>query len=100
MNRGYANYSIVEIGRKTKKSREDLRRLEVTQTSVKAHRLMLVRKTCKENNNNNNKEKKRLITSANNSIITRIDLKDQLEKNKKSWKQKLEEKQLYRYFNR
>ena len=38
----HPNDSIVENGQNTKKSPGDLRRLAVTQTSVKNHRLMLM----------------------------------------------------------
>ena len=41
------NYSIVEIGQNTKKSRGDLRRVAVTQTLVKDHQLTLVSQTLK-----------------------------------------------------
>ena len=44
----YSNYSIVEISQNTEKSPGDLRRLTVTQTSVKDYQLMLVGKTCRE----------------------------------------------------
>ena len=37
---GCPNYSIFEIGQNTEKSPGDLRRLAVTQTPVKVHRLM------------------------------------------------------------
>ena len=43
----HINYSIVEIGRNTKKSLGDLRRLAVTQTPVENHLLTLVGKTLK-----------------------------------------------------
>ena len=36
------NYTIVEIGQNTEKSPGDLKRLAVTQTSVKVHQLTLV----------------------------------------------------------
>ena len=39
------NYSIAEIGQNTEKSPGDLRKLAVTQTPVRNHRLTLVRKT-------------------------------------------------------
>ena len=38
----YPNDNTVEIGQKTKKCPEDLRRLSVTQTPVRNHRLMLM----------------------------------------------------------
>ena len=40
--RDHPNYSIVEIGQNTEKSLSDLRRLAVTQTPVKDHKLTLV----------------------------------------------------------
>ena len=42
-----SNYSIVEISQNTEKSPGDLRRLAVTQTPVRNHRLKLVWKTLK-----------------------------------------------------
>ena len=42
MSGDHPNDSIVEIGQNTKKSPGDLRRLAVTQTSVKNHRLSLM----------------------------------------------------------
>ena len=45
------NYSIVKIELNTAKSPGDLRRLAATQTPVKDHQLMLMRKTLKELNN-------------------------------------------------
>ena len=50
----YLNYSIIEIGQNTEKSSGDLRRLAVTQTPVRIHRLTLVWKTGKGVNKNNN----------------------------------------------
>ena len=38
----HSNYSIIEIGQNTEKSPGDLRRLAVTQTSVKDHQLTLM----------------------------------------------------------
>ena len=38
----HPNYNIVDIGRNTKKTPGDLRRLAVTQTAVRSHQLMLV----------------------------------------------------------
>ena len=40
-----SDYRIIEICQNTGKSSEDLRRLAVTQTSVKDHQLTLMRKT-------------------------------------------------------
>ena len=54
MNRDHPNYNIVEIGQNTYKSPGDLRRLAVTQASVKDYQLMLVfKKTRKEYGDNN-----------------------------------------------
>ena len=47
-SRDNPNYYIIEIGQNTKKSPRDLKRLAVTQTSVKDHQLMLMWKTLKE----------------------------------------------------
>ena len=44
----HANYYISENGQNIEKSPGDLRRLAVTQTSVKNHQLKLMRKTLKE----------------------------------------------------
>ena len=44
----HPNYSIIENGQNTEKSPGDLRRLAVTQTPVKNHRLKLMWKTLKE----------------------------------------------------
>ena len=44
----YPNYRIIENGQNTEKSPGDLRRLFITQTSVKDHQLMLMWKTLKE----------------------------------------------------
>ena len=44
----HSNYCILEIGPNTEKSPGDLRRLAVTQTSVKDHHLTLMWKTLKE----------------------------------------------------
>ena len=41
-NRDHPNYSIVEIGQNTEKSPRDLKRLVVTHTPVKNHRLTQV----------------------------------------------------------
>ena len=43
----HPNYSIIGIGQNTEKSPGDLRKLAVTQTPVRNHRLMLVWKTLK-----------------------------------------------------
>ena len=48
MSRDNPNYCIIEIGQNTEKSHRNLRRLTVTQTSVKDNQLMLMRKTLKE----------------------------------------------------
>ena len=40
----HPNHSIIENGQNTEKSPEDLRRLAVTQTPVKNHRLTLITK--------------------------------------------------------
>ena len=53
------NYSIIEFGQNTLKNSGELRKLAVTQTTVRKHRLMLVWKTRKGVNNNNNKNKKK-----------------------------------------
>ena len=50
----HPNYCIIEIGQNTEKSPGDLKRVSVTQISVKNHRLTLVGKTRKGVNNNNN----------------------------------------------
>ena len=42
MRGDHLNYSIVEIGKNTKKSPGDLKRLIVTQTPVKDHQLRLM----------------------------------------------------------
>ena len=42
MNRDLSKYSIVEVGQNIEKSREDLRKLVITQTPVKYHKLSLV----------------------------------------------------------
>ena len=44
----HPNYSIIEIDQNTEKSPGDLRRLDVTQTPVKDHQLMIVWKTHKK----------------------------------------------------
>ena len=44
----HPNYSIIEDGQNIEKSREDLRRLAVTQTPVKDHQLKLMWKTLEE----------------------------------------------------
>ena len=41
-NRDTPDYNIVEIDQNTKKSPRDLRRLAVSQTSVKSHQLTLL----------------------------------------------------------
>ena len=51
-NGDHPNNSIIEIGQNTEKSPGDLKRLVVTQTSVRNHRQTLVRKTRKGINNN------------------------------------------------
>ena len=48
------NYNIVEIDQNTEKSPRDLRRLYVSQTSVRDHQLTLLLKIRTEYNNNNN----------------------------------------------
>ena len=53
-NRERSNYSIIEIGQNIEKSLGDLRRVAVTQTPVKDHKLTLVWKTSNNNDNNNN----------------------------------------------
>ena len=45
---GHLNYSLIENDQNTEKSLGDLTRLAVTQTPVKEHQLMLIRKTLKE----------------------------------------------------
>ena len=45
VSRVHSNHNIIEIGQNTEKSPGDLRRLAVTQTSVKDHQLKLMRKT-------------------------------------------------------
>ena len=52
MNRDYPDNSIVEIGKNTEKSPEDLTRLAVTQTPMKDRQLTLMRKFTMNNNNN------------------------------------------------
>ena len=47
-NGDHPNYYIIEIGQNTEKSPGDLRRLSVTQTSVKDHQLTLMGKILKE----------------------------------------------------
>ena len=49
----HPNYSIIEIGQNTEKSPRDLRKLAVTQTSVKDYQLMLKYSQGVNNNNNN-----------------------------------------------
>ena len=46
-NRGYSDHSIGKISQNTENSLGDLRRIAVTQTTVKDHQLMLVGKTHK-----------------------------------------------------
>ena len=41
-SRNYPNYNIIEIEQNTEKSPGDLRRLAVTQTSLRKHQLTLV----------------------------------------------------------
>ena len=48
MSGDHPNYNIIENGQNTEKSPGDLKRLAVTQTSVKDHQLMLMWKTLKE----------------------------------------------------
>ena len=50
----HRNYSIIENGQNTKKIPGDLKRLAVTQTSVKDHQLTLTFKNIFRNNNNYN----------------------------------------------
>ena len=50
-NEDHPNDSITKNGQNTEKSPGDLRRLAVTQTSVKYHQLKLMGKTLKEKNN-------------------------------------------------
>ena len=45
MSGDHPNYYIIKKGQNTEKRPEDLRRLAVTQTPVKDHRLTLIRKT-------------------------------------------------------
>ena len=52
-NEDYQN-RFIKIGQNTEKSPGDLRRLAVTQTPVRTHRLTLVWQTLKRVNNNNN----------------------------------------------
>ena len=47
-SRDYPNYYIIEIGQNTEKTPRDLRRLPVTQTPVKDHKLTLIGKIIKE----------------------------------------------------
>ena len=47
MSEDHPNYSIIEIGQNTEKSPGELKRLAVTQTPVRNHRLMLAGKTRK-----------------------------------------------------
>ena len=44
-SRDHADYSIIDISQNTEKSPEDLRRLSVTQTTVRNYQLTLVWKT-------------------------------------------------------
>ena len=53
------DYSFIKIDQNSEKSPGDLRRLAVTQTPVRNHQLMLMRKTNNNNNNNNNNKKKK-----------------------------------------
>ena len=48
MSWDHPNYCIIEINQNTEKSSGDLRRLAVSQTSVKYHQLKLMWKTLKE----------------------------------------------------
>ena len=65
MTRGdHPNDGIIDISQNTEKSPEDLRRLAVTQTPVRTHRLTLVGKVHKgvnndNSNNNYNHQKKK-----------------------------------------
>ena len=52
-SKDYPKYGFIKIGQSTEKSPGDLRRLVVTQTPVRNHRLTLVRKTRKGVNDNN-----------------------------------------------
>ena len=52
MSGDYTNYIIIENGQNTVKSPEDLKRLAVTQTSVKDHQQTLMEKTFKGQNDN------------------------------------------------
>ena len=57
-NRDHPDYSIVEIGQNTEKSPVDLKRLAVTQTTVKDHQLMLVWKIQKKKKEKERKKKR------------------------------------------
>ena len=54
----HPNYCICEISQNNEKSPGDLRRLAVTQTSVKDYQLTLMRKLSRSNNNDNNNDNK------------------------------------------
>ena len=74
-NRDHPDYRIVETGQKSKKSPGELRRLAVTQTPVKDHKLTPAWKTCKEDNNNNNNNDN---YNNNNNIYIYFDLAREL----------------------
>ena len=69
MRGDHPNYSIVEIGQKTKKSPGDMRRLVVTQTPVENHRLTLVGK---------NSQKKKIIEWNQSWVFSTIDFGETL----------------------
>ena len=50
--KNYWDCNIADISQNTEESPGDLRRFAITQTSVEAHQLMLVWKTCDDYNNN------------------------------------------------
>ena len=52
-NGDHPNYGFIKIGQNTEKSPKDLRRLAVTQTSVKIPLLTLIGKNSKSKDNNN-----------------------------------------------
>ena len=61
----YPNSYITEIGQNIEKSPGNLRRLDVTQTSMKNHQLTLMWKTQWVNDDNNNNDNHIIISSNN-----------------------------------
>ena len=67
-SRDHPNYCIIKIGQNTEKSPGYLRRLAVTQTTMKNHQLTLVWKTLQEYNYDDNKSS--LLCAAVTYLIT------------------------------